>query len=470
MSEQTNSTSQNQSDDMRLREKASKISIVEGSAYSVMDGFGLRYVIPYALALGFSNVFIGLLSSLPGLIGSISQIFSSKLVGKYTRKRIITIFVSFQAFMWLPLLGVGIISLVFKLPILITSILLIAVFTILVTFSAFVGPAWGSWMKDLVTRNRDSYFAKRNLITGIIGLMCTFIAGVVLDYFKTFHLLLGFGVIFSIALIGRGISAYLFTRKYEPPITKVEGSYFSFVQFIKKISLNNFGRFVIFSSLISFATAVASPFFAVYMLKNLGFSYIDYTFIVVSSIVIGLLSMPLWGKLGDKYGNITVMRLTSPFIFLIPLLWLITLILLDKIPYLVLPYLIFVEAFSGFIWSGFSLSTANFIYYAVTPQKMALCVAYNSVLISLGAFIGSTLGGTLSSYTGRILWLEPILFIFVLSSVLRLVTVLIMLPKLKEIRDVEKFEYINLKKDIIPRWMSQLTRDIGAGIKRVGFS
>jgi len=97
-------------------------------------------------------------------------------------------------------------------------------------------------------------------------------------------------------------------------------------------------------------------------------------------------------------------------------------------------------------------------------------VAYNSVLISLGAFIGSTLGGTLSSYTGRILWLEPILFIFVLSSVLRLVTVLIMLPKLKEIRDVEKFEYINLKKDIIPRWMSQLTRDIGAGIKRVGFS
>ena len=55
-------------------QQAKTISIKEGSAASLMEGFGTRYITPYALYLGASNTQIGLLSSFPGLLGSLAQI------------------------------------------------------------------------------------------------------------------------------------------------------------------------------------------------------------------------------------------------------------------------------------------------------------------------------------------------------------------------------------------------------------
>ena len=74
--------------DEKLREKAAEISIVEGSAASVMDGFGSKYITPYALALGATNTHIGLLSALPQLLGTISQLFGSRAIEKHSRKKI----------------------------------------------------------------------------------------------------------------------------------------------------------------------------------------------------------------------------------------------------------------------------------------------------------------------------------------------------------------------------------------------
>lgn len=70
-----------------LKENSKKLSIQEGSGYGVMNGFGLRYITPYALALGASNTIIGLLSSLPPFLGTLSQIQSSKLIEKVQRKK-----------------------------------------------------------------------------------------------------------------------------------------------------------------------------------------------------------------------------------------------------------------------------------------------------------------------------------------------------------------------------------------------
>jgi len=88
-----------------LKEKTKKLSVKDGSAYSVMDGFGLRYITPYALSLGASNAQIGLLTSIPNLIGNFSQIFTSKVMEKYSRKKIILFGVVLQALMWIPLMA-----------------------------------------------------------------------------------------------------------------------------------------------------------------------------------------------------------------------------------------------------------------------------------------------------------------------------------------------------------------------------
>ena len=46
----------------KLIERAKKISVKEGSAHSVMEGFGSRYITPFALAIGANNAQIGLLN------------------------------------------------------------------------------------------------------------------------------------------------------------------------------------------------------------------------------------------------------------------------------------------------------------------------------------------------------------------------------------------------------------------------
>ncbi len=73
----------------KLKEKARKISIAEGSAYSVMDGFGYRYVSPFANNFLKSNTIqMGILSSLPGLFAALTELFSLKFIEKYSRKKL----------------------------------------------------------------------------------------------------------------------------------------------------------------------------------------------------------------------------------------------------------------------------------------------------------------------------------------------------------------------------------------------
>ena len=78
-------------DEEKLKEKTRRLSVKEAGIYSVSDGFGFRNVSPYALALGAGNTAIGLLSSLPSLIGNFSQLFTARLMRKYSRKQLMLI-------------------------------------------------------------------------------------------------------------------------------------------------------------------------------------------------------------------------------------------------------------------------------------------------------------------------------------------------------------------------------------------
>ena len=168
----------------RKKEKARKISVKEGAVTSAMDGFGLRYITPYALALGATNAHIAFLASLPGLLGNISQLFTLKLLKKYSRKRIVITSVLFQSLMWLPIMIIGILYFFFDLSSTTASIAVIISYSLLILFGALAGPAWSSWMKDILTRKNGYYFSYRNKITTVVVLASTLLAGFILDYFQ----------------------------------------------------------------------------------------------------------------------------------------------------------------------------------------------------------------------------------------------------------------------------------------------
>ncbi|MEI7718707.1 MAG: MFS transporter [archaeon] len=425
-------------DKKRLIEKTKKLSVKEGSAYSVMDGFGFRYVTPFALSVGANNTQIGLLSSLPGLFGTLSQLLTFKFMKRFTRKKIIFWGVFLQSLMWLVLIAAGIPFFLYGIKTSLSPNIIILVYTVLVLFGSFVGPAWTSMMRDLIPVNRGEYFGRRNQVIGIVALVCMFIAGFLLDYFKQTHIYVGFIVMFLVAGIGRFVSALYFTKHYDPKFEVDDKKYFSLIDFVKKMRENNFGRFVLYYSLVSFACAIASPFFIVYMLKDLGFSYTQYMITVVFNSLTTLLLMPLWGKFADKYGNVEVMRLTGFLIPLLPLLWLAT-PLVHNMAYLVI-FIIFLEIYSGLIWSGFNLSASNFVYDAVSKERLAICSSYLNIINGFFALIGAVIGGYLSSHNISLFGFSPLLTLFVVSAVARFAIYFFYSTSVNEVREVKVFE------------------------------
>ncbi|MFA4952740.1 MAG: MFS transporter [Candidatus Pacearchaeota archaeon] len=413
--------------EVREKEKTLKISIKEASAASVMTGAGDAYVVPYALALNANNAQIGYLTSLAGLIGPSSQIIGSRFMYKYSRKRLVISSVFLHALMWVVFLLLGLLYWQGFLEGENVAMIFIILYCAYALFGSLGGPAWFSLMGDLVdAKERGRYFGKRNRIAGIVNISVTLVAAFILDYTKNYNLVIfGFIIIFSFAAIGRFVSCYLLTKHYYPKMNMKREDYFSFWEFIKKAPKNNFGKFVIFVSLVTLGTNFAAPFFGVYMLEELHYSYTWFTIVTLSGGVFTLLSMPFWGKIGDKYGNRQLMKIGMFMIPVLPLPWIIF-----KSP---VALILTAQLLSGLGWAAFNLGLSNYIYDAVTPGRRGFCVAYFNVINGVGVFIGAILGGLFAQYI-HISFINTFFLIFLISAILRVLPGFILFPKIKEVR------------------------------------
>ncbi|MBI2045705.1 MFS transporter [Candidatus Pacearchaeota archaeon] len=431
-----------------LKAKTRKISIKDGSAFGIMDGMGLRYITPYALRLGANNAQIGFLTSIPSLIGNFLQMFASKAMNKYSRKKIILFGVFFQALMWLPLILIGYMFFYRDLNQSTSSNLVVIIYSLIVIFGAFLAPTWNSLMRDVVTKNTGAYFGRRNRIVGAFVLVSLLIGSFILDYFKKTNVFIGFLIIFVIAFFARTISWLFLKKHYEPELKLQKGYFFSFKQFVSKIPQSNFGKFALFVALMMLATSIAAPFFSVYMLKELRFNYVTWMLVTIASSITSIIFMPLWGKVADKYGNLSVIRVSSAFIPFVALLWMASPLIMRINPIILIIYLLLIECMSGIVWAGFNLSVANFVFDAVTRERFPLCIAYSNFLNGLGIFIGATIGGVISSLNFSFGWISPLIFIFILSGVARTMVYVLMIPGIKEVRRVEIGNDSNIGREI----------------------
>jgi len=396
--------------------------VKEGIANSIKVGAGESYLTPYAIALGASSVQVGFLKSIPQLVGSLSQLFSTSITEYMkTRKRMITIGVFFQALMFLPIIYVFFITQqrVWFL------ILFVMIYWMLGSITV---PAWNSWLGDIVPdRIKGKYFGKRNSITKLTSFASMLIAGLLLQFFSNINWMIGFTLIFSVAMISRLVGSWYVHRINEPKYHFPKESKFSFIDFIKRMKKTNYGIFVIYLCLMSFSVQIFSPYSVVYLLKDLKFNYLTYTIVIAASTLSSFLFMPIWGKYIDVFGNKKIITLTGYLIPLVPILWLIS-----KNPF----YLMFAEVFSGFAWSGFHLATFNFVFDTVSRSKRVRCVSYYNVLNGVAIFFGASLGGFLLRF-GTIFW-SKIYLLMIVSGICRFVTSLMMLPRIKEVKWVRR--------------------------------
>jgi hypothetical protein len=209
------------------------------------------------------------------------------------------------------------------------------------------------------------------------------------------------------------------------PFKPTTESEFTFLMFLGRFKESNFVKFVLYVSSITFATHLAAPYFSVYLLRDLRFSYLGYMSVHLAAVASGLVAFPIWGKHADVVGNAKILKITSLLIPLIPLLWLVSKRFV---------YLTGVEFFAGFVWGGFNLCTTNFIYDAVSPEKRVRCLGYFNLINGMAIFGGASLGGFLADRL-PLLWGFSFLSLFLLSGLLRFLAHFFLSRHFREVRE-----------------------------------
>jgi MFS family permease len=375
----------------------------------------------FALYMGMDEFMIGLLASMPFLVAVI-QLPTSLLMEKTGRRKGAWYWGAlFTRVTWIPILIVAL------LPISSTSGKYAAVLG-LIFFSycanSVSSVSWLSLMSDLVPdKIRGSFFGTRNMLCGAAGMAAMLVFGEALDFMEAHvhgGLSLGFGVVFVAAVFFGVVSLRFLNRVSEPKLAQIEAHRSFGKGLMLPFKESNFKKFLIFVFLWSFSVFFAAPFFTLYFLQDLKFSY---GFIAALATIAGtadLTGMRLWGKISDNVRNKAIIRLSSWVAILIPLAWVFV-----RPGSIVLP--IIFNLIGGGFWAGINLCMNNLLLEISPKENRAIFLSMYNIVGGLGAAAGPIIAGLLLiSMNGHVnLWrweALPIQIIFLISTVLRLLS------------------------------------------------
>ena len=415
--------------DAAAKKKSLDISLYKGAFGVLTTGFTQEFFTPFILFLGATARHVGILNGALNLFSSLIQLFSAEIVERFkSRKKMVSVFIIVQLAALSVIVALTIAGRMHYWIFIVLAVLFVAAGT-------FFQPAWASFLCDLVGENkRGEYFGWRSRNLGLLGVAGMIAGGLILHRMEQRNLLYGFCLLFGLGLLSRLFSFLSLRRMAEPQSTYNKEDVFSFLQFFLRLKKSNFAKFVLFVSAMNFSVNLAAPYFAVFMLQDLSFNYFLYAMVTIAAPLTLYLTVRRWGRHADQVGSLKVLRLTSKCFPLIPLLWIV-----GQAPW----YLVMVEMFSGFLWAGFNLCAANFIYDAASPQKRTRCIAYFNVVNGFALACGALLGGFMVRYLPP-LFGHKILMLFFISAMLRLAAAWIMPRMLKEVRHVEHIKSLDL--------------------------
>ena len=423
-----------------VAERSRRYGIRDGAFQAVMQGVGENYLSAFALILHATAVQIGLLSALPQLVGTFAQLLSVKVMNRFRhRKTLILIGALGQTILWVPLLA---------LPLLFPehgAWLLIACTVLYVSMGHFSVPAWTSLITDFVDpRQRGVYFGRRAKIMAVTSFAVLLGAGFVLQSAKLWREpWMGFAVIFIVASAARGVSTYYLARIEERSVEGTRETEFRLMEFIRGQHGSNFQRFLLFSGLMHVCVLIAGPYFLIYLLRDLQFSYLMYAAWMAAGTLGQFLTLKSWGRLGDRFGNKKVLVATGILVPFLPMLYIVS----TNFYFLVL-----VNLFGGIVWAGLSMGLQNYIFDTVRAEDRAKSVAVWNTVNAVGWCIGALLGGWLAmiapSEIGIGGWhiqlMSNLPVVFFVSGLLRLLVSLTLLGTFREARDVEPITFREL--------------------------
>jgi MFS family permease len=403
-----------------------RILLTQSALWAAFDGLTTAYLVAFALALGASNIVIGLLGALPWLASILTQIPGSELAQHFHRKKVYVLFGLIGRLFWLPLLAA---------PFLFTNpILAVVIFYSLIKIGETItDPSWTSMMADVVpSKHLGDFTSKRLRLIALFGMITLVLGGLWLKQFPK-ESPAGFAIMFAFGALLAILATVIMLRIKEP--TYKDHHHHALKEFL---TLDGpIKKFVIFGVAFNFAFMIASPFFAVYMLKNLEISYEYFGIATAIATLSQVIFSHYIGKLTDKYGDKPLAILGTLGTAIVPLIWLAV---TKQALWLIVP----VQIFSGLVWAAADITRFNLLLALADPRKRAMQVAEYNLYASIPMIIAPIIGGWISENITIVLTGIPL--IFVISSLLRFLSIIPLL-RISEPRASKEYPLVYVFKE-----------------------
>jgi MFS family permease len=158
----------------------------------------------------------------------------------------------------------------------------------------------------------------------------------------------------------------------------------------------NFRRLIQFLLFWGFASNLAIPFFAVYMLVRLGLPLSWVLGLSVLSQLFNILFVRVWGTFADRFGNKAVLSLSTSLYLLVILGWMFT--TMPERYFLTMPLLVLLHVFAGIANAGATLTVGTIGLKLAQQGEATSYLAGASLATNLGAGVGPLCGGLLADF------------------------------------------------------------------------
>jgi MFS family permease len=367
-------------------------------------------------ALGWRSDSIGWLAAIPHLCNAVQPPITYFLRRHYSLRQIMVLGFLVNALPWafiglLPWMG-GHRHWVFAV---IVSVSTLA--------NSICAVAWAASMTDVVPLHiRGKYFGRRNMIFGFWTLLVVLVAGYLAEHYD--NSLEIFGLIFVAAAWLRLTGLYFLTRmKFPPHILAVRQEGESLSEYLAVFRNRDYLWLVLFIGFWGLMLNLGMPFYSVYVLRELPLSMGGLTLLTTLSTLGGLVALPTWGALSDRFGNKPVL-MTCAFLWSVAAMisWLF--VGPARYGHLFLNYFIVGATTAGFQLCQFNLMVKMIPSRSKAPY-ISVFLALTSLLTALGPVVGGKLLMNLPHEIGTFLG-QPVLrfhLVFLVSLVFCLLSI-----------------------------------------------
>ncbi|MDA1347429.1 MAG: MFS transporter [Chloroflexi bacterium] len=395
------------------RDRGARLILAEAGTAAVSIGVQERFTTAFAIFLGASTMQVGILSAVSHLLLAVSQLSSARLIGVLGgRKRMLVAAALMSA---VPFLFLALIP-VIPSDARVWALILLGSFAFALTYLGL--PAWGSLVADLVPVGRRGRFLglRSSILTGV-GLTVGLSGAFLLDGLGE-KVMWGFVSVFAVAVVAGVVSAVILSRVVDPnPELTIDAGDSPWKQ-MTNLGKTTLGRYNGLNLAFHISIGISAPFMAVYLLRELDVSYSWFVGMGVVSSLTAIAANSLWGRLVDFKGTSLVLAISATLIGLHPLLFLAS----GEMWYL---FLIF--GIIGVTSAGWGISSYNFVLENSDKEKRPAAVGTFNAVASAGMFAGALIGSAIAAHVPT-LFSNQLLTLFLLSSMLRLVTVAWLMP------------------------------------------